>query len=136
MVIADTSALLALFDADDQNHEAVRESFESERTGWVLPWAILPEIDYMLMKYGGAAVERAFVQDLAEGRFVVEWGQHRDITRARELIERYNGFNLGLTDAIVMATAERLRARAIATLDRRHFGAVTLKGSPELIPVF
>lgn len=126
--------MVALFDADDRNHWAVRESFESERNGWVLPWAVLPEIDYMLMKYGGAAAERAFVQDLAEGRFAVEWGNLRDLTRARELIERYDGFKLGLTDAVVMATAERLRARAIATLDRRHFGPVELKTTPALIP--
>lgn len=134
MVIADTSAMLALFDADDRHHWAVRESFEAERNRWVLPWAVLPEIDYMLMKYGGAAVERAFVQDLAEGRFVVEWGTLRDLARARELVERYRDLNLGLTDAIIMATAERLRANAIATLDRRHFDAVDLKHAPRIIP--
>jgi hypothetical protein len=33
-----------------------------------------------------------------------------------------------------MATAERLRARAIATLDLRHFASVKLAGSPLLIP--
>jgi hypothetical protein len=37
-------------------------------------------------------------------------------------------------DAVVMAVAERLGADAIATLDRRHFGAVTLRGSPRLVP--
>jgi hypothetical protein len=33
-----------------------------------------------------------------------------------------------------MAIAERLRAHAIATLDRRHFGAVTFRGAPSLLP--
>ena len=33
-----------------------------------------------------------------------------------------------------MAVAERLEARAIVTLDLRDFGAVTLKGSPEIWP--
>ncbi len=34
----------------------------------------------------------------------------------------------------VMAVAERLRASAIATLDLRHFGVVTLRGRPRLLP--
>jgi hypothetical protein len=33
-----------------------------------------------------------------------------------------------------MAMAERLRAAAIATLDVRHFGAVSLRGHPKLVP--
>jgi hypothetical protein len=41
---------------------------------------------------------------------------------------------MGLVDAVVMVTAARLKARAIATLDLRHFGAVSLPGHPRLIP--
>jgi predicted nucleic acid-binding protein len=41
---------------------------------------------------------------------------------------------LGLVDAVVVATAERLKAEAIATLDLRHFGAVAIKGNPRLLP--
>jgi hypothetical protein len=33
-----------------------------------------------------------------------------------------------------MAVAERLEADAIATLDLRHFGAVTLTTTPRLLP--
>jgi hypothetical protein len=33
-----------------------------------------------------------------------------------------------------MAVAERRRARAIATLDTRHFGAVALRTKPRLLP--
>ena len=42
--------------------------------------------------------------------------------------------SLGLVDGVVMAMAEKLQARAIATLDVRDFGAVELKGRPELWP--
>ena len=41
---------------------------------------------------------------------------------------------MGLVDAVVMATAERLGARAIATLDLRHFAAVAILGNPILLP--
>jgi hypothetical protein len=47
---------------------------------------------------------------------------------------RYRSLRPGLVDAIVIATAERLKADAIATLDLRHFGAVSIKGSPRLLP--
>lgn len=42
---------------------------------------------------------------------------------------------LGPVDAVVMVHAERLKARAIVTLDARHFRAVKLAGNPKLIPL-
>ena len=47
---------------------------------------------------------------------------------------RYRSLGLGLVDTVVIATAERLRATAIATLDVRHFGAVPIRGQPKLWP--
>jgi hypothetical protein len=41
---------------------------------------------------------------------------------------------LGLVDGVVLAVAERLAAAAIATLDLRRFGAVSIKGQPRLLP--
>lgn len=77
---------------------------------------------------------RLFGDDLAAGAFRVEWGAPADLERAAELDRRYAKLRLGVVDAVVMAVAERLGADAIATLDRRHFGAVTLRGSPRLVP--
>jgi uncharacterized protein len=37
----------------------------------------------------------------------------------------YQGFPLGVTDASVVAVAERLKITEVATLDRRHFHAIT-----------
>lgn len=134
MIVADTGAILALVDADDRHHAALRASFEAEPHAWILPWAILPEVDYLLLSHVGEAAELEFVRDVAAGRWSVDWGEPGDLPRARELIERYRELRLGLTDAVVMATAERLNADAIATLDERHFGAVALAGSPILLP--
>lgn len=72
--------------------------------------------------------------DIAAGRYGVEWGLAADVARAADLNRRYADLELGLVDTIVMAIAERLKATAIATLDRRHFGAVTLRGTPALLP--
>lgn len=134
MIVADTGAILALVDADDQHHGALRTLFEANAGDWVLPWAILPEIDYILSEHVSRNVERAFLADLAEGAFAIEWGQEADLRRAREIDAKYQKLGLGLVDCVVIAVAERLRAEAIATTDNRHFGAVAIRGRPKLLP--
>lgn len=134
MIVADTGAVYALVDSRDRHHRALRKLFESDPDAWVLPWAILPEVDYLLGKRLGQRVEEDFLEDLAEGRFAVAWGDESDLEEARRICRRHQALKFGLVDAIVMAVAERLKADAIATLDVRDFGAVTLKGSPKLYP--
>ena len=133
MIVADTGAVVALIDRDDRHHESLRELFES-LGDWVLPWAILPEVDYIVSSRLGRPAARAFRADLASGLFAVEWGGVADLERARELDESYSDLSLGLVDAVVMATSERLGARAIVTFDLRDFAAVELAGHPELWP--
>lgn len=134
MIVADTCAVLALIDADDKHHDAFVTLFDEDPGAWVLPWAILPEVDYLLLTHVGADAERAFVKDLAYGAYAVEWGDAADLARARKLCERYRALRLGLVDAVVVAVAERLGADAIATLDLRHLGAIAIKGTPRLLP--
>jgi hypothetical protein len=134
MIVADTGAVLALLDADDRHHEVLRAVFEERPSQWVLPWAILPEVDYLAQAHLGLKVAEAFLTDLAAGAFVIAWGEDADLDRALELNKRYRALRLGLVDGVVMAVAERRRAEAIATLDARHFGAVSLHGKPKLIP--
>ena len=134
MIVADTGALVALLDADDRHHIALRRVFEKDPEAWVCPWAVLPEVDYLVHQHLGAKAELAWLEDLAAGRYNVEWHDEADWSRARELARRYRSLALGLVDAVVIAVAERLSADAIATLDLRHFGAVTIEGSPLLVP--
>lgn len=134
MIVADTSALIALIDADSAQHAALRSWFEADPDQWILPWAVLPETDYLLATRIGARAQLSFMQDIAEAQYAVEWGSIADLVRAQELCERYRSLELGLVDAVVMAVAERLRADAIATLDLRHFGVVKLRTDPLLLP--
>ena len=134
MIVANTSAVVALIDSDDRHHEALRREFESAPDRWVLPWAILPEVDYIVSSRLGESTARAFRADLANGLFTVEWEGGADLRRAQDLDGRYSDLSLGLVDAVVMAVAERVGARAIATLDLRDFAPVELAGQPELWP--
>lgn len=134
MIVADTGAIVALVDADDRNHSALRGVFEEDPDAWILPWAILPEVDYLLLKTLGRRAQRLFVEDVAEGRYRVEWPDDQDLLRASEVDERYDDLELGLVDATVLAVAERLGADAIATLDLRDFGALQLPHGLRLLP--
>ena len=134
MIVADTSAVLGLLDRDSASHSTLAAVFRDHRDEWVLPWVILPELDHMIPRAVGVAVLRAFRTDLEEGCFMIEWGGSADVRRALELDRAYRDLALGLVDGVVMAVAERLEARAIATLDLRDFGPVSLKGQPEIWP--
>jgi len=81
----------------------------------------------------GAKAQEAFLADLADGAFSVEWGRDEDIAVAHRSCARYRSIRIGLVDALVIAAAERLKADAIATLDLRHFAAVSIKGNPRLL---
>jgi predicted nucleic acid-binding protein len=134
VIVADTSAVVALIDADDRHHEVLRAAFENRPAEWVLPWAILPEVDHIVSTRLGLRPARAFRHDLADGAFSVEWGDAADLQRAVVIDQMYGDLSLGLVDSLVMSVAERLEARAIATLDLRDFGAVALPGNPAIWP--
>lgn len=134
MIVADTGAILALLDRTDKHHVALRAAFAQAPEHWVLPWAILPEVDYLAATRLGRRVQDAFFADVAQGLYQVEAITADDLAVAERLHTRHRSLALGLVDACVMAVAERLHAEAIATLDLRHFAPVKLKGAPRLFP--
>jgi uncharacterized protein len=133
VIVADTGAIVALLDRRDRHHARLRTLFAADPDRWVLPWAILPEVDYLAATTLGSATTRAWFNDVATGAFAVEWGTPQDLRRAEALSRTHEALEIGLVDAVVMVLAERLRAD-IATLDLRDFGAVRLKHAPRLLP--
>ncbi|OFW08148.1 MAG: hypothetical protein A3H96_23300 [Acidobacteria bacterium RIFCSPLOWO2_02_FULL_67_36] len=134
MIVADTGAVIALVDRNDRHHAALRAAFTAAPDDWLLPWAILPEVDYLLGAHVSVSAQGAFLADLADGSYSVEWGNDGDLEMAARLTRQYRALRMGLVDAVVMAIAIRRRATAIATLDLRHFGAVRIPGAPKLFP--
>jgi predicted nucleic acid-binding protein len=124
---------VALLDRRDRHHTEWRALFAADPDRWVLPWAILPEVDYLVLTRLGERVHDLWLSDLAAGVFAVKWGGEGDLAAAHGILQRHRSLRLGLVDAVVMALAERLRAD-IATLDLRDFGAVRLRHEPRLLP--
>ncbi len=79
---------------------------------------------YLLATRLGAEPEVKFLGDLADGAFTVEPVAAGDWLRIAELVARYRNLPLGMVDASVVATAERLGINEIATVDHRHFTVV------------
>jgi predicted nucleic acid-binding protein len=137
VIVADTGGVIALLDRNDRHHAAVRTLFERDGGRWILPWAILPEVDYLASTKLSVEVARAFAADVRDGQFRMDANAARDLPRAVALLDRYADLRLGLVDAVVMAQAERHKAEAIVTLDVRHFRAVrlSLAKPPRLLPL-
>ena len=123
-LIADSGAIYALYDARDRYHAAVTDVIDHETDTIVLPMAVLAEIDYLLrVRLGNRAVLR-FLQGIKIGGYSLEPFTFQDLDRCHSLLETYASLNLGLADAAVIATAERLKTPRILTVDERHFRAV------------
>lgn len=60
----------------------------------MLPWAILPEVDFLVARHPGEAVATAFMTDVAHGAFTIEWGDDTGTRRALEIRERYRSLDL------------------------------------------
>ncbi|MBI5242230.1 MAG: PIN domain-containing protein [Elusimicrobia bacterium] len=133
-ILADTGFLFALLDRDDSHHQQAAELLKSGRESVLVPAVVLPETCYLAHKYLGAAAEASFLSGLLRGELALEWGETEDLRRAVEILRSRPDF--GMVDATVMAAAERLRIRRIATFDRRHFGSFTPACWPsfELLP--
>jgi hypothetical protein len=136
MIVADTGGMLALLDRSDRHHRVVSLLFDSD-PDWILPWAILPEVDYLAANRLGDHVALAFAADVREGLYTVDGNVARDLPRAGELLAQYADLRLGLVDAVVMAQAERHQATVIVTTDERHFRAARLAidPAPRLVPL-
>jgi predicted nucleic acid-binding protein len=132
LVTFDTSAILALINRRDPDHERVREAALRESDPYVLPAGILAEVGYFLEKGFSPQTSDRFLDDVKSGVYLLDCGD-RDVSRVHELVRRYRDLPLGLADAIVIACAER-RGGRILTLDLRHFGVVAREGAITLVP--
>jgi hypothetical protein len=124
VIVADTSALLALYDRGEPEHEAVRRAVEALDSPMVVSPMVIAELDYLVRTRIGAAAELAVLRELSGGAYVLPDFGPADLARASAVVERYRDQDLGVADASIVVLAERYSTRRLLTLDRRHFGVV------------
>jgi predicted nucleic acid-binding protein len=119
-VLWDSSAILALLDADDADHERARlvaKRLAAGRWRSFVTNYVHVEAHALLLHKLGRSVAREWL--LAGGLPVVR-AAPGDEERGREIVGRYVDKNWSLCDAISFAVMERHRVRTAFSFDR-HF---------------
>jgi uncharacterized protein len=127
-ILVDSGPLIAGFDDTDVWHDECSRLLETLPGPLIVPTTIVAEVCYMVSRYRfGSAAEAAFLRSFTTGDLVIGNLVEEDFERMAQLVEQYDNFPLGGSDASVIAIAERRSITTILTTDRRHFGAVRPK---------
>ena len=135
MLLMDTSGLLALLDSGERDHAKVSGVIDAQKGPLLCTDLVFAETDFLVLDRLGARAELEFVSQVEAGALHREPVTPADFVRAVEIITKYADQEFGITDATLMALAERLGC-PVVTLDRRHFAAFrTRKAKPlKLLP--
>jgi len=135
-LLIDTAPLVALADASEPRRNEILAAIQDEPGSLVIPAPTTAEIDYLLGQRLGDPARRAFLTDLAAGRFTVASLEREDYATITDLDARYADLRLGLADCALIVLAHRHETTRLLTFDERHFPAVTplSGGSFTLLP--
>jgi predicted nucleic acid-binding protein len=130
IIVADTSALVAVFNPDDPDHERCSALFH-EVGGFVYSPLVITELDHLVRaRVHYQAAQQAYC-DLLErvagssatdyiGQLTIE-----DYLAARDLREKYGDMRLDLADCFAVALARDWGTNQIFTLDEGDFRRLT-----------
>jgi uncharacterized protein len=124
VLIVDTGPLVSIADRTDPHHQACLDLLETDPGPLVTTGLVIAEAGYLLDRNLGPNAEIALVDMIVDGTLTVDTLTPADWVRIRELCATYSNLPLGVTDASVIALAERHNTNRVATLDRRHFHIV------------
>jgi len=128
-VVADTGPIVAAANRKDRAH-GLAATLVSELGGDLLvPLPVVVEVDQLLRARLGGASARAFLGALTRGEHTVVFLSPGLLRRAAEIDAAHAALDLGLSDASVMAVAEKERL-PILTFDFEDFRAVRSRGHP------
>jgi predicted nucleic acid-binding protein len=133
-VLLDTGIVYAYYDRSDRWHGPARTLVQGEQRGLILPAPVIPEVDHLLGQRLGQKSRLTFYAAIVEGDYLVAELPRDAYRRVVEINRRFDDLDLGFVDAAIVALAETLGLRRIATTDRRHFDPVAATFSLELLP--
>lgn len=126
IIVADTSAMFAAFDASQPEHEAARALMEREV--FVVSPLVMAELDHLVHRDLGfqAAVQvvDALISRMADGQYRLAELKQADIATAQSVRAKYEGLRLDLADAVGVVLADRYKTDRIFTLDQRDFRVI------------
>ena len=123
-MIADTSGLLALFNAAEPRNADVAEIVADLEQPLIVSPYVVAELDYLITTRLGVRAELEVLEELSGGAYVLDAISPEDLARCADVVRRYEQLGIGVADASNVVLADRHRTRRILTLDRRHFDVV------------
>lgn len=123
-LLVDTGVLLGATDADDADHAVTSQLLEGADEELLVPVPVIAETSWQLERNLGPEAEAQILEAVNAGELTLIDLTDADWRRAVALIRQYADMGLGLVDASLVAVAERLGVRTIATLNRRDFTVV------------
>lgn len=122
-ILVDASALIALLDRDDGHHGRCVEALKHIREPLATVWPTLTEAMHLLGDtWGGPAALCDMVSDEALTLIPLE---SADLTRIKQLMEKYRDVPMDFADAALVCAAEREQLTRILTFDS-HFAIYRL----------
>lgn len=118
-ILLDASIVLAAADRADLNHAAAMTWFDRADEPLLLGALTLADLDTLLQRELGQDAALAVVRAVTGGAIRLIPPTDADLIRATELLEATSEHRPRLIDALMVAAAERLGVRRIATFDRR-----------------
>jgi hypothetical protein len=127
-ILLDASAILAAADTADLNHAAARSWFATVDEPLLVGALTLAEADHVLQRELGPAASLALVASCASGAVRIVCPTESDLERAAALLRSAGEHRPRLSDALLVAAAERLGVRRVATFDRRPIAVLAPRG--------
>lgn len=127
IIVADTSALYAAFDAAQREHRDTADIVAREVL--VISPLVITELDHLVHRDLGfpAAIQvmEALAAGMADGQYKLADLKPADLVVAHEVRMKYEGLRLDLADAVGVVLADRYKTDRILTLDQRDYRVIT-----------
>jgi uncharacterized protein len=126
VIVVDTGVLVAAVNRRDRFHASCAAFLDEATEPLVVPAMVVTEVCYLLARppRGSPELVGVFLDALAAGSPPIDAPAPADFARIAHLVRRYADLPLDAVDAAVVATAERLGAVKVATVDRKDFRIV------------
>ena len=119
MIVADISALIALFVLDEPDHPAVRDAIEGEPGPIIVSPYVVAEVDHLIAARLGVEAELEALSALADGSYHLASIDEHDLAAIAQTVGRYRDQDIRAADASIVVLAHRYGTRRVLTLDRR-----------------
>ena len=121
MTICDASALIALINKSDRNHDRCVNALSELSAPLVTTWSCFTEAMHLLGHYGGWQAQQKLWNYLNDEILTIHFHAPAEYTRMEELMAQYRDIPMDLGDASLVVIAEVLKQSIIFTLDRDFY---------------